>query len=260
MLEASLANPKNTYSQQRLGAYALERGGWDALPEWNPGTARVGRGEPVPKTPFWDGKLPQDDAAWVALGRRVFFDYPLRSEPLAEYALTHEALAAASGLQRDAEGSWPGLTAFVDVDGRQRVGITCALCHSEVIDGVTVAGFARRQFDYGRLRLAYHDDTGAPVDPDLVRRMRYWGPGRADVTEDLDEDPVAIPDLWGLKDQTELTQAGTIRHVSPTALAIRQETQLLHSNHERVRPPRALAWALAMYLYALKPPPVAAPV
>jgi cytochrome c peroxidase len=29
---------------------------------------------------------------------------------------------------------------------------------------------------------------------------------------------------------------------------------LLHSNHERVRPPRELAWALAMFLYSLRAP------
>lgn len=87
--------------------------------------------------------------------------------------------------------------------------------------------------------------------------MATWGPGRADVTEDVDEDPVAIPDLWALRDDAALTQAGGIRHTGPTALAIRQETQLLHSNHERVRPPRELAWALAMFLYSLQPAPVA---
>ena len=51
------------------------------------------------------------------------------------------------------------------------------------------------------------------------------------------------------------TQAGTIRHETPIALAIRQETQILHANRERTRPPRELAWALAMYLYSLAPPP-----
>lgn len=65
---------------------------------------------------------------------------------------------------------------------------------------------------------------------------------------------MVIPDLWGLRDQQYLTQAGTIRHTGPAALAIRQETQLLNSNHERVRPPRELAWALAMYLYSLRAP------
>jgi hypothetical protein len=84
--------------------------------------------------------------------------------------------------------------------------------------------------------------------------MATWGPGRADVTEDNDEDPVAIPDLWGLREQAVLTQAGTIDHSSPLALAIRQDTQLTHSNHQRIRPPRELAWALAMYLYSFEPP------
>jgi hypothetical protein len=74
------------------------------------------------------------------------------------------------------------------------------------------------------------------------------------VTEDDDEDPVAVPDLWGLKHATFLTQAGTIKHTGPTALAIRQETQLLTSNHQTVRPPRELAFALAMFLYSLQPP------
>src|SRR6185503_21083242 len=102
-------------------------------------------------------------------------------------------------------------------------------------------------------RNAYHEATGVPVDAALAARMRTWGPGRADVTEDDDEDPVAIPDLWGLKHQSFLTQAGTIKHVGPTALAIRQETQLLHSNHQKIRPPRELAYALALFLYSLEP-------
>ena len=40
-------------------------------------------------------------------------------------------------------------------------------------------------------------------------------------------------------------------------LAIRQETQLLHSNHQKVRPPRELAYALALFLYSLEPAPSA---
>src|SRR5262249_46091847 len=76
-------------------------------------------------------------------------------------------------------------------------------------------------------------------------------------TEDDDEDPVAVPDLWGLRHASHLTQAGTIKHAGPTALAIRQETQLLTSNHQTVRPPRELAFALAMFLYSLQPPPAA---
>ncbi|HEV3194200.1 MAG TPA: c-type cytochrome, partial [Polyangiaceae bacterium] len=114
---------------------------------------------------------------------------------------------------------------------------------------------ARRSFDFGALRLAYHSETHTPVDADLARRMRMWGPGRADVTEDDDEDPVAIPDLWGVRYEAYLTQAGTIKHTGVAAVAIRQETQLLTSNHHTVRPPRELALALALFLYSIKPPP-----
>jgi cytochrome c5 len=161
------------------------------------------------------------------------------------------------------DGAYPGLVAFVDVDGESRIGITCAICHVDVVAGDPVVGRARRAFDYGALRLAYEKerkDAGAPLEAAFARRMRTWGPGRADVTEDDDDDPVAIPDLWGLRHQTFLTQAGTIKHTGPAALAIRQETQLLTSNHQRIRPPRELAFALAMYLYSLAPPtPSAAP-
>src|SRR5690606_31786250 len=128
-------------------------------------------------------------------------------------------------------------------DGEARVGITCALCHVAIEGGEVVVGRARRDFDYGGMRLAYHRDSGAPLDPELARRMASWGPGRADITEDDDEDPVAIPDLWRLRELGALTQAATLRHAelgadAPLALAIRQETQLLHANRERARPPR----------------------
>lgn len=253
-LEASLENPGNTYSQQRLGSYGLKSRGWDALPEWNPRAAPLGA---QVGAPLWDGKKPGSQAEWIALGRKVFFEYPLRAEPLAEWALGNPQLALECGLERTPEGEWPGLVRFSDVDGRERVGITCALCHTTVREGKLVVGAARRRFDYGRLRLAFGKATGRAEDPELARRMALWGPGRADVTEDVDEDPVAIPDLWGLRAQPALTQAGTIRHTGPVALALRQETQLLHSNHERVRPPRELAWALAMFLYSLEPEPKA---
>ncbi|HVH45279.1 MAG TPA: hypothetical protein VM925_23160, partial [Labilithrix sp.] len=269
---ASLVNPTNTYSRQRLGSYGLRTKGWDLLPEWNPRslaatteTARTIRdGTPVtldPATPpLWDGRRPATMPGWIALGREVFFRYPLRVEIFMDWALGHPDVGERVGIRADARGDYPGVVRFVNVDGKSALGITCAVCHSSIEDGQTVVGAARRQFDYGGLRLAYHASTKTPVDPDLERRMKTWGPGRADVTEDDDEDPVAIPDLWGLRHQTFLTQAGTIRHASPTALAIRQETQLLHSNHQKVRPPRELAFALAMYLYSLEPPrPTALP-
>ena len=268
VLVESLTNPTNTYSRQRLDSYGLETKGWDLLPEWNPQSgpvtsataARIRAGEAVvvdPATPrLWDGKRPTTIAGWVALGRETFFGYPLRVEVFMNFALAHPDIGGRVGVRVDRDGTYPGVRAFVDVRGKSAIGITCAVCHADVGGGGGVTtGQARRSFDYGALRLAYHATEHVAVDGDLARRMKSWGPGRADVTEDDDEDPVAIPDLWGLKHQTLLTQAGTIKHIGPTALAIRQETQLLHSNHQKVRPPRELAYALALYLYSLEPPP-----
>lgn len=249
-LEASLANHDNAYSRVRLSSYALGNKGWDLLPAWNPRSQVLTESRTLTAGPLWDGTRPTTMEGWVALGREVFFRYPLRAEVFLEHALKHPELEV--GIVRASDGSIPGGVLFEDVDGKTRVGITCALCH---FDG-NVVGRARRTFDYGKLRLDYHAKTKTYVDSELARRMKTWGPGRADVTEDDAEDPVAIPDLFGLRAQPALTQAGTILHIGPTALAIRQETQLLHSNHQKVRPPRELSWALAMFLYSLKPPPL----
>jgi mono/diheme cytochrome c family protein len=272
-LESSLVNPTNIYSRQRLASYGFVTKGWDALPVWNPRSRPLDRAAAdgltrqvwpeLPTERVWDGRRPANQAEWIALGRRVFFEFPLRAEIALEHALAPksgaEALpataAAVLGVERTASGELPGVVVFADVDGRRRIGITCAICHTAVRDGAIVEGAARRRFDLGALRLAFYRETGSTIDPELARRMATWGPGRADVTEDDDEDPVAIPDLWGLRAESHLTQAGTIRQTGPMALAIRQETQLLHANALRVRPPRELAWALAMYLYALEPPP-----
>jgi len=266
-LEHSLTNHGNLYSRHRLASYAHGTRGWDMLPEWNPRSRRVSaalaaqleRGEmpdvPRDQAPLWDEVEPTTQAGWVELGRRVFFEYPMRAEVYMEWGLTKPDVAKAIGVERTSDGDVPGLVVFANVDGETRVGITCAICHSTVKGGTLVTGSARRSFDYGRLRLEYFKGTGEWVDPEFARRMGTWGPGRADVTEDDDEDPVSIPDLWGLRSQSWLTQAGTIRHESPLALAIRQETQLTDSNHAMIRPPRALAWALAMYVYSLEPPP-----
>jgi mono/diheme cytochrome c family protein len=270
VLEASLTNHDNTYSRDRLSRYGLASGGWEALPVWNPRTvplsnahvAALRRGESLalgePAT-IWDEETPTTEAAWAELGARVFSEWPLRSDEFLEHALLDDAFARKNGLRPAADGSWPGLVAFRDVDGRARVGFTCALCHTTVDDaGVAVAGAARRDLDYGTIRLAYYDATGAPLERELGERMRRWGPGRADITGDDDEDPVAIPDLWQLHALENFTQAGTLRteaHAAPAlaVLAIRQETQMIQANRERIRPPRELAWALATYVADLRP-------
>lgn len=266
ILEESLTSKKNIYARTRMSGYGLEGRGWEMLPEWTPKTvaiddayvARLVDGQPLSlgenAKPLWDGTRPANMSEWVELGRKVFYEYPLRSEVFAEHALRSPQLAARVGLRSDDKGLWPGVVAFQTPDGSTEVGITCALCHVSIEDGTMVEGRARRDFDYGEMRLAYYRDTGASLDEDVRQRMERWGPGRADITQDDDEDPVAIVDLWGARDHDYLTQSGTIRHLHPAAMAIRQETQLLHANQERVRPPRELAWALAMFVYSMTPP------
>lgn len=265
-LEASLANHENLYSRTRLGAYGLERGGWDALPEWNPPVAAMdarraaafARGERPSLgglRAVWDGARPASWEGWRALGERVFFEVPLRSEPFWEVALRDPERGEALGVERAADGSFPGLVVLRDVDGRAKVGITCALCHTARVGSEIIAGRARRRLDYGAIRLAYLEARGAPIDPFERERWRSWGPGRADVLEDVVETPIAIPDLFGLRHARLLTQGGTIRQSSPLGLLIRQETQYIQANHHHTRPPRALMLALVVYLYSLEPPP-----
>lgn len=267
-LEASLTNAENLYARTRLGAYGHGRSGWDSLPEWRPRVraidaelaAKLASGErpSLDDTPaFGEGERPQNWREWVALGRRVFFELPLRSEPFWQSALGDPERAEALGVERGPDGSVPGLVWMRDVDGRDTLGITCALCHVArgPVGDALVEGRARRRLDYGRARVAYYEGRNEPVADEVRARWESWGPGRADVLEDVADVPVAIPDLWGLRDLRLLTQGGTLKHQDPLALAIRQETQYIQANHHQTRPPRELMFALTVYLYSLSPPP-----
>jgi hypothetical protein len=197
-LEASLQNHDNTYARLRLSHYGLHDHGWDALPPWNPRSVPVTTTPtagplPADTAPLWDGQRPRTRAAWRRLGRAVFEGYPMRAEAFMAWGLGRPETLVRYGVEPDATGVYPGLRRFRDLDGQTRVGITCALCHTAVEGGVTVYGRARRRFDYGALRGDFHAATGAPLEPGLAARMRTWGPGRADVTEDEAEDPVDHP-------------------------------------------------------------------
>ncbi|MEQ8458639.1 MAG: hypothetical protein RID81_18510 [Sandaracinaceae bacterium] len=267
-MEASLTSRHNLYAETRLGSYGLADRGWDALPEWNPRTERVTRASaarfvqtgraPLSEdaTPIWSGEAPGSWEAWRALGERVFFELPLRHEPFWETALRDPELAARLGVIVDDDGTMPGLVWMRDVDGRAKIGITCALCHVDraADGGPVIAGRARRALDYGRVRIAHYEARGRALAPDTRARWESWGPGRADVIEDVADTPIAIPDLYGLRHERLLTQAGTLSHASPLALLVRQETQYIQANHHQARPPRELVFALAVYLYALEPP------
>lgn len=261
-LEASLTSRDNLYAKRRLTNYGLVDRGWDLLPPWNPRARMLGVGpgaRPSPRgdfEPVWNGQRPQTREQWRELGERVFFRFPLRAEPELAWAVSSPERAAEFGLAPTADGTWLGVVEFESFEPGQppAVGITCALCHVDEAGGQSVVGRARRSFDYGRVRVAYRRATGRAIDPESAARMHAWGPGRADVSDDTDADPISIPDLWGLRDLEFLTQAGTLTHLGPTTLAIRQETQILYASRQRVRPPRELAFALAVYLYTLQPP------
>ncbi len=252
-LEASLTSHENLYARRRLENYATPEGGWDRLPVWRPAVHRIrsdarGQVERVGAAIRFDDPRPTDGAAWRALGVKAFDFFPLRAEAAFAAAIESPARAAELGLERDDEGNWIGLVDFVDLDGQRRVGITCALCHTARADTGLERGRARRRLDYGALRVEF-----GRLGPEQAARESSWGPGRADVSDDADADPVAIPDLWSVGGLRYLTQGGTLRQLGLPTLAMRQETQIIYAQRERIRPPRELAWAMAVYVSELRP-------
>lgn len=97
-----------------------------------------------------------------------------------------------------------GVRGRVTEEGRlERVGITCALCHSTVDDAVA-PGIGSRRDGWPNLDL----DVGAivalsPALPEAVKQVfRSWGPGRYDAYFNIDgiNDPTVIPPAYGLQD------------------------------------------------------------
>jgi mono/diheme cytochrome c family protein len=124
--------------------------------------------------------------------------------------------------------------------------VTCATCHGAVDGGAFVAGKNAADLDVRRLAAAA---GGLPVAPE---------PGLLDVTGDGVENPTAIADLRAVRSQVNLQRAATVRN-SLIALTIRTETLIITSLSEAARPPRKLAFALALYLWRLDPLPVRSP-
>ena len=87
----------------------------------------------VPETasePLYDGTEPTTMAEWVSLGREVFFRFPLRADVWVQHGLASSERAARFGIETAPDGSAPGAVLFRDLDGRDRVGISCAICHT----------------------------------------------------------------------------------------------------------------------------------
>jgi len=143
--------------------------------------------------------------------------------------------AAAFGrypVQRAPDDVSQGVVEVTYADGSRGRALTCASCHARSVQGALVMGLANQTIDLG------------------------WGPGRIDVAPAPGDEPLAIPDLRPIAWQTHLHRAGAITvEAAPLAtLAIRIETLIVTSHGGVLRPPRAIALALARYLHSLAPP------
>jgi mono/diheme cytochrome c family protein len=248
VLEASLVNPKNGYSQLRLAQYRDDA--WGALPEWNPGVMPV-----APKTSAAPTEalpsiqidaVPWTTDALVALGREAFSKYPAQFQPSLRVGL---AAPAQYGLWESPDRVGGAVWAAVP-GGSPMLAMTCASCHAAAsASGDIVDGLPNAQLDMsGMLSASGEGNPQAPA----------WGRGRVDVTSDGIDNPAGLPDLRPIRSERYLHHDGTVRN-GLIELAIRIETLIITSSGETIRPPRKLAFALAMYLWQLNPRATRAP-
>lgn len=216
VLEASLVNPDNGYSQLRLERYTEDK--WGALPVWKPDLA---------PTPQWTRP------ALIAAGRAAFFEYPIQIA--AALRLTFD--------DPDADAKYgTGTVIWTEIPDGDETAFACATCHARPgADGELRAGVTNARFDYG-----------AMLDDFYVRHTPTgdWGPGRADVTPDSVENPAAITDLRPLRLQHRLHKTASVEN-GLIELAVRTETLILTNLGQAVRPPREIAFALALFLRSL---------
>lgn len=263
-LEASIVNPENAYSAERLAEYATgASSGWDALPLWNPTVRPVtvddlGRSWELAatgetRTPVFERSAFQalGEGAWehealMELGAYAFETYPLQLDAMVDRALSSEAEAARFGLWRDERGRVGGLVRVSLPEGRSSTALTCATCHAiPNREGVLEHGRTNAAYDPAGIRIVL-----GSADPQGA--LGGWLPGTVDVTADGVTNPVAITDLRAVSRQTHLHWAGTLLN-DLIGLAVRVETLIVTSSAAG-RPPRELAFALAYYIWNLEAP------
>lgn len=273
ILERDLTTLDNRYADKRLDNYGLGTSGWDALPALDRPSRPLTQadldaalagddlvaGDAL--TTLVPASLPETEEEWIALGRRVFFEYPLRAD--ATYAALLEIPGALddTGWLRDPDGAVVGLRVFEHEDGSTRVGNTCAQCHASYggrgepeLDGV----LSNRAMNVGAARLLVMGLTPGELPPELESTstgdLDRLGPGRGDVLSDGEFNPYAFPDFGGLGQLPYLHHNANWHHRQTATLAVRCETLFITASGERARIPRVLSWALAVWQRSLPAP------
>jgi hypothetical protein len=275
ILERDLVDREPIYARVRLRHYSLDdERGWDRLPivEWptQPLTVALARqiadNKRLPELEF-DAplsakygdervpRLPSTQAEWIALGERVFFEFPMSTAPSVGRALREGTELRDYGVLVH-DDRYVGIR-LAQIEGRTRVVVTCASCHASLDgDGRPSGVRANRAFDHARLRLDHGGAHEASlVDTTPVEDLAKLGPGRSDVQHDRQFNLYAFPDFGGLADMPYLHHTANWYQRGVASLAIRVETVFMSHGHNAGRPPRVLMWALAEYLRSLPPPP-----
>lgn len=243
-LEQSLVETANGYARLRLERYALDEG-WDALPELEPWSAPLVYEGGVRREPeleaVWTSHVEWTRQALLELGQRAFERWPTQPMPSLELALSERdepALHSALGLWRDDSGWLGGLVTVQYPSGATALAASCATCHARTDANGKLTHGPASSIDVPRNAGAAGDDPAG------------WGPGKLDVTADGVDNPVAIADLRATAHQQRLHWSGNLDN-SLAALAVRIETLLITNSGERTRPPRQIAFALALYVQSL---------
>lgn len=262
-LVASLVNPQNAYSQERLAHYATgDAQDWDLATEWNPPVDVLAAAEldapggasPTALSPTAAAlALPatvagEDDPALVALGAQAFRRYPVQLAPYLRVALASRDAAARYGLWLDDAAGVGGLVRARMADGTGQIAVTCATCHAARVGGALVTGRANAALDLGGAMI---DAAGLPPGSPQAATIAAWGAGRLDVSTSDGVEPVRIADLRPVRFLTHLQADATVAQRDRTALAIRLETLVITSHDGVVRPPRVVTLALAAYVASL---------